>query len=114
MYGISALVARIRGRAPHSRRAIRTGSNPAVPQAFNAAQMELVLQLDEMHRGDRAQAALLLESWTLAGHFSAAQQSMISNLLRLEHEDLMRTLFDCASNIEASNVVAEELLREKQ
>lgn len=110
---ISRLVARIRGCEPYSRRGTLPVGNPAVPQPFNAAQMKLVLQLDEMHHGDRRQAALLLEACTLAGVFSAAQRSMISSLLRLDHDDLMRTLFDCASTSEARNVVGEELLRER-
>lgn len=112
---ISRLVARIRGRAFYSRRGtLRVpGGNPAVPQAFDAAQMKLVLQLDEIHHDDRGQAALLLESCTLAGVFSAAQRSMISSLLSLDHDDLLRTLFDCASTSEARNVVGEELMREK-
>lgn len=110
---ISSLVARIRESGPYPWRATHLGSNPAVPQPFNAAQMKLVLQLDEIHHGDQTQAALLLESCTLAGVFSEAQRSMISNLLSLERDDLMLTLIDCASTAEARCVVGEELLREK-
>jgi hypothetical protein len=110
---MSGLTARIRGCAPYFRRATPLSTHPAIPQSFNAAQLKLVLQLNEIHDDDPAQAALVLESWGLAGIFSAAQRSMISSLLRLEHDDLMQTLFDCASTNEARRVVAEELLQEK-
>lgn len=110
---MSGLSARIRGCAPYFRRAKPLRTNPAVPQSFNAAQVMLVLQLNEIHDDDPAQAALMLESWGLAGLFSAAQRSMISSLLRLEHDDLMQTLFDCASTNEARRVAGEELLQKK-
>lgn len=38
---------------------------------------------------------------------------MISSLLGLQHDDLMRTLLDCASTDDARRVVGEELLRRK-
>ena len=109
---IARLVARIHGGELHSRRHTPPTSIPAVPQPFNPAQMKLVLQLDEMHHGDQTQAALLLEAYALAGVFSAAQRSMISSLLSLEHDDLILTLFDCASTNEARFAIGEEL-REK-
>ena len=108
---MSRFAARIRGRAPYFRVAEPLKTNPAIPQSFDAAQVKLVLQLDELHHDDPAQAALMLESCVSAEVFSEAQQSMIASLLSLEHDDLLRTLFDCASTDEARRVVGEELLR---
>ena len=108
---MSGLTARIRGCDPYFRRAAPLRDNPAVPQSFNAAQVKLVLQLNEIHDDDPAQATLMLESWGMAAIFSAAQRSLISSLLSLEHDDLMQTLFDCASTNEARRVVGEELLK---
>jgi hypothetical protein len=109
---LSRFIARMRGREPYSRRGPLPRGKPAVPQPFDAAQMRLVLQLEEMHHGDRGRAALLLESFAMTGVFSAAQRSMIASLLSLGHDDLLRTLFDCASTGAARRVIGEELLRE--
>ncbi|PSL82200.1 hypothetical protein C7T35_22920 [Variovorax sp. WS11] len=108
---MSRFAARIRGLAPYFRVAQPRKTNPVIPQSFDAAQVKLVLRLGELHRDDPAHAAQMLESWVLAEVFSAAQQSMIASLLRLEHDDLLQTLFDCASTDEARRVVGEELLR---
>jgi BioD-like phosphotransacetylase family protein len=108
---MSRIAARIRGCAPYFRRVTPPKTNPAIAQSFNAAQVKLVLQLDQLHHDEPAQAATVLESWVGAGVFSAAQQSVITSLLRLEHDDLLRTLLDCAATNEARRVVGEELLR---
>jgi hypothetical protein len=98
---MSRLTARMRRCAPFFQRATPLRTHPQIPQSFNSAQVKLVLQLSEVHDNDPAQAALMLESWTLAGLFSVTQRSMISSMLGLEHDDLMRTPFDCASTNEA-------------
>lgn len=108
---MSRLAARIRGRAPYFRVAEPLKTNPVIPQSFDAAQVKLVLHLAELHHDDPTQAALMLESWVLGNVFSEAQQSMIASLLALERDDLLQTLFDCASTNEARRVVGEELLR---
>jgi hypothetical protein len=108
---MSRFAARIRGCAPYLRVAEPLKTNPEIPQSFDAAQVKLVLQLDELHHDDPAQAALMLECWVSAEVFSAAQHSMIASLLTLEHDELLQTLFDCASTNAARRVVGEELLR---
>jgi hypothetical protein len=108
---MSRLAARIRGRAPDFRDAEPLKIHPAIPQSFDAAQVQLVLQLGELHQDDPGQAALMLESWVQRKVFSAAQQSLIESLWVLERDDLLQTLFDCASTHEARRVIGEELLR---
>ena len=108
---MSRFAARIRGCAPYFRVAEPLKTTPVIPQSFDAAQVKLVLQLDELHHDDPAKAALMLEYWVSAEVISAAQQSMIASLLALERDDLLQTLFDCASTNEARRVVGEELLR---
>ncbi|MBT2326390.1 hypothetical protein J7E62_29160 [Variovorax paradoxus] len=108
---MSGLTARIQGCAPYVRRVTPLRTNPAVPQSLNAAQVKLVLQLKKIHDDDPAQAAVMFDSWESAGIFSGAQLSMISSILGLEHDDLMRTLLDCASTDDARRVVGEELMR---